>query len=230
MVQFPQAVWDRVARAIDGTDPMTVTTTAQELQAYQYRLARARRQLEKQKIELDRRQAAASASSRRRDELSRQSGTSGSSHREARNRARYRLQNIPDAERENLVQNLDMSFMSIDTRGNIIPKTPEAGYMATQAFILASRPPPGDPREAFYNMAIAGVGAMGTAFASTCPEGSARQNSPRPTAAVQDPTKMSGARDVATQARVDRARHERRERRHSPEDDEDMCGLPCFTR
>jgi hypothetical protein len=25
--------------------------------------------------------------------------------------------------------------------------------MATQAFILASRPPPGDPREPLYNMA-----------------------------------------------------------------------------
>jgi hypothetical protein len=53
-----------------------------------------------------------------------------------------------------------MSFISIDTRENIIPKTPEAGYMATQAFILASKPPAGDPREALYNMAMAGVGAI----------------------------------------------------------------------
>jgi hypothetical protein len=177
MVQLPQEVWDRVARAIDGTEPMTTTATAEELQAYQYRLARARRELEKQKVELDRRKAAASESSRRRAELSRQSGTSGGdSHRAARNRARSRLQHIPEAEKENLVQNLDMSFMSIDTRGDIIPKTPEDGYMAAQAFILVSRPPPKDPREALYNMAMAGVGAMGTAFASTStpPEGSAR--------------------------------------------------------
>ena len=103
--------------------------------------------------------------------------------------------------------------------------------MATQAFILASRPPPGDPREALYNMAMAGCGAMGAAFAATPPEGTARQNSPRPTAAVQDPPRASGARDTTTQARVDRARQERRERRHSPElAEEDMCGLPCFTR
>ena len=104
--------------------------------------------------------------------------------------------------------------------------------MATQAFILASRPAPGDPREALYNMAMAGVGAMGTAFASTStpPEGAARQNSSRPTVVVQDPPRTL-ARDTATQARVDRARQERRERRHSPEvDEEDMCGLPCFTR
>jgi hypothetical protein len=37
---------------------------------------------------------------------------------------------IPEAEQKNLVQNLDMYFMSIDTRGHIIPKIPEAGYMA----------------------------------------------------------------------------------------------------
>ena len=73
---------------------------------------------------------------------------------------------------------------------------------------------------------------MGTAFASTStpPEGAARQNSPRPTVVVQDPPRTS-ARDTATQARVDRARQERRERRHSLEvDEEDMCGLPYFTR
>ncbi|KAK1621408.1 hypothetical protein QYE76_026925 [Lolium multiflorum] len=70
MVQFPQAVWDRVARAIDGTEPMTIAATPEESQAYQYRLARIRRELEKQKIELDRMQEAASASSRRRAELS----------------------------------------------------------------------------------------------------------------------------------------------------------------
>jgi hypothetical protein len=51
-----------------------------------------------------------------------------------------------------------MSFMSIDARGNIIPKTMEAGYMASQAYILASRPHAGDPRKALYQMAMAGVG------------------------------------------------------------------------
>ena len=82
-------------------------------------------------------------------------------------------------------------------------------------------------------MAMAGVGAMGTAFASTSapPEGAPRRNSPRPAVVTQDPPRTGDARDTTTQARVDRARQERRERRHSPEvDEEDMCGLPCFTR
>src|SRR5215218_7155170 len=50
---------------------------------------------------------------------------------------------------------------------------------------------------------------MGTAFATTPPEENPRQNSPRPTAAVQDPPRASGARDTAVQVRVDRARQER---------------------
>jgi hypothetical protein len=192
---------------MNGTEPMTTTTTVEELQAYQYRLARANRELEKQRVILEQRKATASASSRRRAEQSRQSGTSEDNHRAARDRGRSRLAHIPEGEREHLIQNLDMSFMSIDTRGNIIPKTPEAGYMATQACILASRPPPVDPREALYNMTMAGVGAMGTTFASTSvpPEGAPRQNSPRPAVVAQDPPRTGDARDTTTQARVDRA-------------------------
>jgi hypothetical protein len=47
MVQLPQAAWDRAAKALDGTEPMNTTATAEELQAYQYKLARAGRELEK---------------------------------------------------------------------------------------------------------------------------------------------------------------------------------------
>jgi hypothetical protein len=48
---------------MDGTEPMTTTATAEELQAYQYRLARVGRELEKQTAELNRRREAASVSS-----------------------------------------------------------------------------------------------------------------------------------------------------------------------
>jgi hypothetical protein len=63
MVQLPQAAWDRAAKAMDGTESMTTTAIAEELQAYQYNLARAGRELQKQKAEHDRRRAKASASS-----------------------------------------------------------------------------------------------------------------------------------------------------------------------
>jgi hypothetical protein len=166
---------------MNDTDPMTTTATVEELQAYQYRLARAGRELKKQRVILEQRKVVASASSRRRAELSRQSGTSGYNHRAACDRGRSRPAHIPEYEREHLIRNLDMSFMSMDTRGNIIPKTVEVGYMATQAFILASSPPAGDSREALYQMAKAGVGVMGIAFASSStpqPESTPRRSSP----------------------------------------------------
>jgi hypothetical protein len=163
-VQLPQAAWDRAQRAMDGTEPMTTTVTPEVLQAYQYKLARAGQELEKQRRVLEARKATASTSRARRAELNRQSRTSGDNHRDGRARGRSRLANVHEHERENLIQNLGMSFMSIDTRGHIIPKTPEAGYLATHAFMLASKPPAGDPREALYNMAMAGVGIMGTSL------------------------------------------------------------------
>jgi hypothetical protein len=164
-VQLPQEAWDRAARSMSGAEPMTTQATLQALQAYQYKLARFRHDLEKTQQELDKRKAVADASSERRANLSRQSRTSGNSHRDARAKARSRLAGIPEQDRENLIQNLDMSFMSIDTRGHIIPKTLEAGYMATHAFLMASKPPHGDPRASLYQMAMAGVGVMGTEIA-----------------------------------------------------------------
>jgi hypothetical protein len=52
-VQLPQEAWDRAQRAMDGTEPVTKAATAQALQAYQYKLARAGRELEKQRAILD---------------------------------------------------------------------------------------------------------------------------------------------------------------------------------
>jgi hypothetical protein len=157
-VQLPQEAWDRATRVVNGTEPMTTQASAAALQAYQYKLSRARRELEKLQQKLDERRAAADASSDRRANLSVHSRNSADSHRDHRGRARSRMAGIPEAERENLVQSLDMSFMSIDTRGHIIPKTPETGYMATHAYLMATRPPQGDPRASLYQTAMAGIG------------------------------------------------------------------------
>jgi hypothetical protein len=89
---------------------------------------------------------------------------------------------IPEAERENLVQNLDMYFMSIDSRGHIIPKTTEARYMATHAYMMATRPPQGVPRQSLYQTAMSVIGVMGAVIAGreiVQPEDPPRRNSPR---------------------------------------------------
>ena len=218
-MQLPQAAWDRATRAINGTELMTTQATAAALTAYQYKLSRARRELEKLQEKLDARRAAADASSERRANLSAHSRNSADNQSNHRGRARSRMAGIPEAERENLVQNLDMSFMSIDTRGHIIPKTPEAGYMATHAYLMATRPPQGDPRASLYQTAMAGIGVMGAAIAgrevvqqppSAPRRNSPRQNSPRRTVvATREIQRKGEARNTTAQDRVDRAREER---------------------
>jgi hypothetical protein len=92
--------------------------------------------LEKLQQKLIERKVAADASSERKANLSANSRNSGDNHRDSRGRARSRMAGIPEAERENLIQILYMSFISIGTRGHIIPKTPEAGYMATHTYLM----------------------------------------------------------------------------------------------
>jgi hypothetical protein len=46
-VQLSQEAWDRATRAMNGTEPMTTQVSAAALQAYQYKLSRSRRELEK---------------------------------------------------------------------------------------------------------------------------------------------------------------------------------------
>ena len=119
--------------------------------------------------------------------------------------------------------------------------------MATHAYLMATRPPQGDPRASLYQTAMAGIGVMGAAIAGReviqqpadppC-RNSPRQHSPRRTAvATQDIWREGDARNTTAQDRVDRAREERgrenraRETRQVTEDsEEELCGLPCFTR
>jgi hypothetical protein len=59
------------------------------------------------------------------------------------------------------MQNLNSSFLSIDERGNIIPKSPEAALVAAEAYLLTTQPTPGDPRESVHQAAIKSLGLIG---------------------------------------------------------------------
>jgi hypothetical protein len=59
------------------------------------------------------------------------------------------------------MQNLDSSFLSIDERGNIIPKTAEATLMVAQAYLQTTQPTRGDPRESMHQAAMKGLELIG---------------------------------------------------------------------
>jgi hypothetical protein len=57
----------------------------------------------------------------------------------------------------NRAQNLESSFLSVDERGNIVPKTPEAALVAAQAYLLTTQLAQGDPRESTHQATIKGL-------------------------------------------------------------------------
>jgi hypothetical protein len=46
--------------------------------------------------------------------------------------------NLEQGRRGNHAQNLDLSFLSVNERRNIVPKTPEAALVVTQAYLLTT--------------------------------------------------------------------------------------------
>jgi hypothetical protein len=99
-------------------------------------------QLEKEKSKIKKRQESVSVESKAfHVERTNASYTNRGRH----HRHESRMDNLEYANKRNLSRNLDSSFLSIDERGNIIPKTPEATLVAAQAYLFTIQPTPGDP-------------------------------------------------------------------------------------
>jgi hypothetical protein len=93
---------------------------------YHYALHRQAWQLEKEKSEIRKRQESGSAKSKAfREERSNAPTNNARHHMHG-----SRIDNIGHTERRSLSRNLDSSFLSVDERGNIIPKTLEAALVA----------------------------------------------------------------------------------------------------
>jgi hypothetical protein len=153
---------------------------------------------------------------------------------------------------ENHMQNLDSSFLSIDERGNIIPKTPEAALVAAQAYLLTTQPALGDPRESMHQAAIKGLGLIGdklnqeeipqknrSPHQQNSPQQSRRSRrsrspydeAPQPCQSRSPRQANHGSRDgdarnIITQARVKRSRYEWDKGNY--EDEETEMGASCF--
>jgi hypothetical protein len=127
---------------------------------------------------------------------------------------------------------------------DFIQKTPEAALVAAQAYLLATRPEPGDPREDMHRAAIRSLGIV---------EGKIREQGPETKSTsykriqkeklrynfTDDEYSESSeekkwqkrkedARSIIAQARVNKSRHAWREENYE-DDDKDMGAL-CFTR
>jgi hypothetical protein len=58
------------------------------------------------------------------------------------------LSQVPSADRKNIIRDSDLSFMTVERSGNIIPKTAEAAIVAARTYLMATQPATDDPRAA----------------------------------------------------------------------------------
>jgi hypothetical protein len=77
------------------------------------------------------------------------------------NRLGSRVDNLEHSDRRKLSRNFDSSFLSVDERGNIMPKIPKAALIAAQAYLYTTQPIPGDPRD-IHRAKLQGLRLLGS--------------------------------------------------------------------
>jgi hypothetical protein len=126
---------------------------------------------------------------------------------------------------------------------DFIQETPEAALVAAQAYLLTTRPEPGDPREDMHQAAIRSLGIVENKIRGERPEAkstshNANQKGKYKHNYVQyeysesseedrQQKRKEDARNIIAQARVNKSRHACREENY--EDDEKEMDASCFT-
>ena len=74
------------------------------------------------------------------------------------------MAHLTEQERIDAAKVLDFGSMTVDTRGNVVPRTPQATVTAATMYLLNNQPPAGDPRTAMHRSTIAGLGLIEAAL------------------------------------------------------------------
>jgi hypothetical protein len=127
---------------------------------------------------------------------------------------------------------------------DFIQETPEAALIAAQAYLLTTRPKPGDPREDMHRAVIRSLGIVESKIREKGPETKSTSCKEKqkekfrhnftdneysePSGEERRQKRKEDARNIIAQARVNKSRHAWREENY--EDDDKEMGALCFTR
>ena len=114
--------------------------------------------------QLEARKKAADESSLRRAGLSSHGGSSSRCNEYIANKRRSRLAHLTEQEHIEATKVLDFGSMKVDTRGNVVPRTPQAVVTAATMYLLNNQPPAGDPRMAMHRSRIVILGLIEAAL------------------------------------------------------------------
>jgi hypothetical protein len=149
------------------------------------------------------------------------------------------VDNLEHSDRRDLSRNLDSSFLLVDKRGNIMPKTPKAALIAAQAYLYTTQPTPGDPREHMHRAALQGLRLVGSKLTAReeeprCNEGNHKPRSPHRYSSPRHRSRSRRSRSSSPK-HYNSSQHERTRRSKSLkqaydyEDDKKEIGASCFT-
>jgi hypothetical protein len=224
--------WRIIREAVEYGTPIPSNSSKDMLLGYHYALRHQAKQLAKEKVEIQRRKDSAIAASNA-ARKARRNASYSNARKNRRHGSRYG--NLEYSDRQSISKNLDLSFLSVDEQGNILPKTPEAALVVAQAYLLTTRPSPGDPREHMHRVALNGLNMVGHKLSAKGEEAyhhkevhkarsPHRHNSPRRRSSKQRSRSPSPKQHGGTQR--SRSPNEKRDY----EDDEKEMGASCFTR
>jgi hypothetical protein len=131
-----------------------------------------------------------------------------------------------------------------DEEENFVQETPEVALVAAQAYLLTTRPEPGDPREHMHQAAIKSLGLVEDKLRQHSLEKkstyykdqgkksrkyqSSQSRSSDSSGDENRKARVEDARNIITQKKVNKARYAWKEENY--EDNEKDMGAPCFTR
>jgi hypothetical protein len=130
-VRLSEEEWRIINTAVEHGTPIPTNSSQNMLLGYHYALRQQAKQLAKERFEIQKRKDPAIGAS----EAARRAHSDASHTNRRHRRHGSRYENLEYSERQSISKNLDLSFLSVDEQGNIIPKTPEAALVAAQAYL-----------------------------------------------------------------------------------------------
>jgi hypothetical protein len=230
-IQLSVDEWRIIREAIQHGTPIPSNSSKDMLLGYHYALRQYAKQLAKEKIDIQQRKESAIAASN-----AARRARSDTSHTNARRNHRHgsRYENLEYSERQSISKNLDSSFLSVDKQGNIVPKTPEAALVAAQAYLLTTRPSPGDPREYMHRAALNRLNMVGHKLSAKGEEGHHHKETHKPRLPRHHNSPWHRINNQRSRLPSSK-QHGGTRRSRSPnekrdyEDDEKEMGASCFT-
>jgi hypothetical protein len=127
--------WNIIKAAIEHGTSIPVDASNEVLQGYHFTLHRQSRYLAKERSETRKRRESVSAASKAMHEA-----RSNASHTNSKRHNKHgsRVENLEHSDRRNLSRNLNLSFLSVDEQGNIMPKAPEAALVEAQTYLYTT--------------------------------------------------------------------------------------------